>query len=136
MKIYISKIVLTISLLSLLSTTSSAHTEKVLCRIAEDRCLTNGAFIPGTNEYNPKLSMGLFLVITNIEVVKSFEYVGKKKYINPENITWGVAGCDLVGNSRQKALDEARKLGAELKKAGICDYILEEKSTNVINWWD
>lgn len=84
-------------------------------------------FCPGTNQYNPNLSMGLFLVITNIEVAQSFEYVGKRKHINPENKNWGVASCELIGNSRSKALAKAWQLAAELKSAGICDYVLEVK---------
>lgn len=132
MKILNLKMVLTLSLLIFITTNSFAHSEKVLCRIKEEPCISDGAFVPGTNQYNPNLSMGLFLVITNIEVAQSFEYVGKRKYINPENKNWGVASCELIGNSRSKALAEARQLAAELKSAGICDYVLEVKPTGII----
>lgn len=127
MKILNLNIALTLALLTLMTTTSFAHPEKVICHIKEEPCISDGAFVPGTNQYNPNLSMGLFLVITNIEVAQSFEYIGKRKFINPENKNWGVASCERIGNSRNKALAETRQLAAELKSAGICDYVLEVK---------
>lgn len=116
------KLALILSLLTLITQNGVAHSGSFYCLIREFSCEGYGAYIPDTLKFNPNLSTGSFSVSIDGDYIGWFDYLGRV----PKN--GSLSDCKSFRDSRSKAQKEARRFAAELKAAGMCSFVLEDKT--------